>query len=634
MLLFMMASGILILCIPLSANAWIFAEDSQPEPARQVQPTFVSMASMMEESWQDFLQAYSNRNLQEIDNTLNKLLAVRKNSGFANATSYSFALLSLAQDAHDQHDDTGAKTLIDKALNLSPDYSFPYQAESQLYFARKQCFSSLNSCFSGIKILFFNYLERLQLFAGICFVLAFLPLWLFVSIHIILSLKYFWTLRESWERQLDRRSAAIILFVALFSGNVLMYRPSMLLPGLVLLFICFFPFYSFREKICSFILILLLAISPFAYLNGMKIIDSIGTPFFQSVMSINFDSYQDGDQQNIIQPQSSVAGQRLQLFSQATVAGKQKKTAAAIMFLEELIRQDHHPKAAIYNNLGNYYYMDNQIDAAISAYKKAIEIDPSSGIYHYNLSHAYIRESFSLTQSEASFIQAWKLSPEIVNRQLTKGQNANIPVLIHDPLPWSYTYHFVIKHSLPPGLKDDFFRQYFSPWGGTASYLTFISIIVLIMSILWIKMDPSGRFCPLCGIRFHGIGRTSAVCPSCLYLSRQVVSDSFASKQRKKIRSFSWLMDGFFFLTGLVVPGTYQLALGETVRGVLMLCGSFVIAGSIILLRGKLLNIALFPPGSVWWMVIPLLLLIVSCLANYYSWHQRKQQRLILRMQG
>ncbi|MCK4377960.1 MAG: tetratricopeptide repeat protein [Deltaproteobacteria bacterium] len=590
---------------------------------------------MMEESWQDFLRAYNNRNLQEIDNTLNNLLAVRKNSGFANATSYSLALLALAQQAHERHDDTGARTLVDKALNLSPDYSFPYQAESQLYFARKQWFSSLNSCFSGIKILFSNYLERLQLFAGICFVLAFLPLWLFVSIHIVLSLKYFRALRESWERQLDSKSAAIILFAILFSGNALIWHSFMLLPGLMLLFICFFPYYSFREKACSFVLIFLLTISPFAYLNGIKIIDSIRAPFFQSAMSINFDSYQDGDQQNIIQPQTLEAGQRVQLFSQAVLAGKEKRTAAAISFLEELIRQDPHPPAAIYNNLGNYYYMDDQIKIAISAYKKAIGVDPTSGIYHYNLSHAYIKESFSLTQSEASFIQAWKLAPEISNRQLAKGQNANAPVLIHEPLPWSYTYHYVTKHSLTSELKSDFFRQYFSPWGRTASYLTFIGIIVLIMSILWIKMDSSGRFCPLCGIRFHGIGRISDACPSCLHISRQTVNDSFAIRQGKKIRSFSWLMDGFFFLTGFVVPGTYQLALGQTVRGVFMLCGSFSIAGSIILLHEGMMNIALFPPGSAWGpLVFPLLLLIVFCLANYYSWRQRKQQRLILRITG
>ena len=615
----------------LPANAQIFAENGQHEPASQIPPIPVSKSSMMKKSWQDFLQAYNNRNLQEMDNTLNKLLAVRENSGFANATRYSLALLSLAQDAHERHDDTGAQILVDKALNLSPDYFFPYQAASQLHFARKQWLPSLSFCFSGIKILFSNYLERLQLFAGICFVLAFLPLWLFTSTLIVLSWKYFRALRESWERQWDRKSAAVILFMVLFAGTVLVYRSFMLLPGLMLLFICFFPHYTYREKVCSVVLISLLAIAPLAYLNGIKIIDSIETPLFQSAMSINFDSYQDSELQNIIRPQPSAAAKKLQLFSQAVVAGKEKRTASAISFLEELIRQDPHPMAAIYNDLGNYYYMDNQVEAAISAYKKAIHVDPSNGVYYYNLSHAYIKKSFSLSQSESSFIQAWNLSPEIVNRQLAKGKNTHMPVLIHEPLPWSYVYHYVTGYSLPPGLKSDFFRQYFSPWGETASYLTFLGIILLIISILWIKADSSERFCPLCGVEFHGIsGRKSEICPSCLHVSRQTVIDSFAMKQEKKIKSFSWLMDGFFFLAGFLVPGTYQLALGETIRGVLMLCGSFMIAGSIILTQGKLLHTSLFPPGSVWLLVIIILLLIVFYLANYYSWRQRKQQRLIL----
>lgn len=625
---FVIGSGTLLPCVTLSANAWIFPKNGQP--TSQIPPDPVSKSSMRK-SWQDFLQAYNNRNLQEMDNTLNELLTARINSGFANATRYSLALLSLAQDAHERHDDTGAEILVDKALNLSPDYFFPYQAASQLHFDRKQWFPSLSFWFSGIKILFSNYLERLQLFAGICFVLAFLPLWLFTSTLIVLSWKYFRALRERWERQWNRKSATIILFAVLFSGTVLIYRSFMLLPGLMLLFICFFPHYSYREKVCSVVLIFLLTTSPLAYLNGIKIIDSIETPLFQSAMSINFDNYQNDDLQNIIQPQPSAAGRKLQIFSQAVIAGKEKKTVSAISFLEELIRQDPHPTAAVYNNLGNYYYMDNQIEAAISAYKKAIQVDPSNGVYHYNLSHAYIKKSFSLNQSEASFIQAWNLSPEIVNHQLAKEQNAQVPVLIHEPLPWSYVYHYVSGYSLPPGLKSDFFRQYFSPWGEAATYLTFLGIVLLIISILWIKVDSSERFCPLCGMEFHGIsGRISEICPSCLHVSRQTVIDSFAMKQGKKIKSFSWLMDGFFFLAGFLVPGTYQLALGETIRGVLMLCGSFMIAGSIILTRGKLLNTSLFPPGSVWLLVIIILLLIVFYLANYYSWRQRKQQRLIL----
>ena len=155
------------------------------------------------------------------------------------------------------------------------------------------------------------------------------------------------------------------------------------------------------------------------------------------------------------------------------------------------------------------------------------------------------------------------------------------------------------------------------------------------MSVLWVKMDSAERFCPLCGINFHGVGRISDACPSCLHINHKTVNDSFAIRQGKKIRSFSWLMDGFFFLSGFVVPGTYQLALGQTVRGILMLCGSFVIAGRVFLFHEKIMNTALFPPGSSWGLLVfPLLLLIVFCLANFYSWCQRKQQRLIFRMTG
>ncbi len=635
-LLFLILNGTLLFCLPEPAKAMLFPEDSQSLAAFQSQGTpstaeKPSLASV-ESAWRNFLQAYKNRNLQEIDSTLYKLLTARKNADFANASSYSLALLALAQQAHERHDETGAGTLIDQAIKLSPGFSFSYQARSQWHFSRNQWLPSLHSCVSGIKSLFSNYQDRLQFFAGLCFIAAFLPLWLLVVTQIILTLKYFRSLRESWERKFNKTTGTALLFIMLLAANALLWRPIMFLPGLMLIFTCVFPLYTFKEKLCSLILVALLIISPFAYLNGLKIIDCISSPFFQSVMAVNFDYYQKNDKDNISLEQPDETGRSLQLFSLATAAGKEKRISAAISFFEELAGQQQHPEAAVYNNLGNYYYLNNQIESAVAAYKKAISINPHSGIYHYNLSHAYIRESFALAQSEAAFIQAWKLSPEIINRQLSQEENANNPVLVQEPLPWTYVYNFVKKHSLASELKNDFYRQYFSPWSDNICYFTFIGIILIILGVIWIKTDTAERFCPLCGLKFHGIGRITDACPSCLHISRQEVSDSFSMRQRKKIRSFSWLMDGVFIAAGLAVPGTYQIALGQTIRGIMMLCGSFAILSSFALLFRGIVHVSIFPPGSAWWpLVLPLLLMTILYAANFFSWRRRREQHLMLK---
>jgi len=635
-LLFLILNGILLFCLPEPARAMLFPEDSQFISASQSQQasetTIKPSRTIMEASWLNFLQAYRNRNLQEIETTFHELLTAKKNSDFANASDYSLALLALAQQAHERHDETGTGTLIDQAAILSPDFSFPYQARSQWHFSRKQWVSSLHSCFTGMKIFFSNYLDKLQFFAGLSFILAFLPLWLLLGTQSILTLKYFRALKENWERHFNKTTGTALLFAVLLAANAMLWQPTMLLPGLMLLFTCAFPLYTFKERFCSLILVALLAISPFAYLNGLKIIDCTSSPFFQSVLTVNFDHYLEKDKHNISMEQGGRTGGKLQLFTLATAAGKEKNISAAISLFEKLIRRDRHPEAAVYNNLGNYYYLNNQIEAAVAAYKKAISINPHSGIYHYNLSHAYIRESFSLAQSEAAFIQAWKLSPDIINRQLSKRDNANGPILVQEPLPWPYVYQFVKNHSLASELKNDFYRQYFAPWDGSASYLAFIGIILLIFGIIWIKTDAAERFCPLCGLKFHGIGRITDACPSCLHISRQNVSDSFAIRQRKKIRSFSWLMDGLFIVTGLIVPGTYQVALGQMVRGIMMLCGSFTILSSFALVSRGIVHVSIFPPGSAWGpLVIPLLLLIILYLANFFSWRRRREQRLILK---
>ncbi len=127
-LLFLILNGTLLFCLPEPAKAMLFPEDSQSLAAFQSQGTpstaeKPSLASV-ESAWRNFLQAYKNRNLQEIDSTLYKLLTARKNADFANASSYSLALLALAQQAHERHDETGAGTLIDQAIKLSPGFSF------------------------------------------------------------------------------------------------------------------------------------------------------------------------------------------------------------------------------------------------------------------------------------------------------------------------------------------------------------------------------------------------------------------------------------------------------------------------------------------------------------------------------
>jgi len=151
--LFLILNGILLFCFPEPAKAMLFPKASQPvvitpSPATKPSPTG------MESSWRHFLQAYKNRNLQEIDTTFHRLLADRKTLDFANATVYSLALLSLAQQAHERHDETGAGTLIDQAAILSPDFSFPCPARSQCYFFQKHWLPSLHSCFTGTKLFF------------------------------------------------------------------------------------------------------------------------------------------------------------------------------------------------------------------------------------------------------------------------------------------------------------------------------------------------------------------------------------------------------------------------------------------------------------------------------------------------
>lgn len=584
--------------------------------------------SLMEAAWQQFLSAYRHRDLNLVSKNLDLLLAARDKEGFANTRPYSLALLALAEETNARQDATGTQALTDYALRLSPDFSAFYQSQSSLAFSKKRFFSSLASFFAAIGRLFSNQGQRLQAIALLWFSAAYLPLWLMTFMTLALLLRYIQALRETLERRFNRLTPSLLVCALLAASAMMFFRSILLLPGLFLLFICLFHLMTLKERLAYLLTLVMLFFSPFAYQNGLQTIKSLSSPILRPALQVNFDSYGSKEQHMLAAGSQHNAEQVLALFSQSVAAGNAGDITAAISALEQLIAIDPQPEAAAYNNLANFYFLNNESEKAINTYKKAIACKPASGIYHYNLNHAYMKESFSLAESEASFIHAWELSPKMIQEQLAKERRANDPVLIHEPLPWSYTYRLVTEQLLTTGDKNEFYRLFFAPWGALLLYVAFLVTVGVIIAVLWIKRDKNRAFCPLCGTTFHGIGRAFHACPSCLHIARKADNDSFALQQRKKIRVFTWIADRLMLVCGFLIPGTYQLVLGETIKGFFMLWGGFVLAVVIFLTRHQLVHCGLFPPGSPWGIkVFPLLLVVGLYSINIYSWSKRCRQR-------
>ncbi|MBW1646326.1 MAG: hypothetical protein JRJ56_08410, partial [Deltaproteobacteria bacterium] len=102
-------------------------------------------------------------------------------------------------------------------------------------------------------------------------------------------------------------------------------------------------------------------------------------------------------------------------------------------------------------------------------------------------------------------------------------------------------------------------------------------------------------------------------------------------RQKRKIRIYHRLVDRSLLLGGFLVPGIFQVAIGNTVRGVFMLAGSFLLAASVYCRSARIITRGIFPPGSPWaTTVLPAALFLLLLAVNLLSWRQRKQQKTIV----
>ncbi|MBD2558920.1 tetratricopeptide repeat protein, partial [Aphanizomenon flos-aquae] len=89
----------------------------------------------------------------------------------------------------------------------------------------------------------------------------------------------------------------------------------------------------------------------------------------------------------------------------------QKKLDGAVTAYQKAIELD--PNYAIaYNNLGNALYYQKKLDGAVTAYQKAIELDPNYAIAYNNLGNA-LSDQKKLDEAVAAYQKAIELDPKL-----------------------------------------------------------------------------------------------------------------------------------------------------------------------------------------------------------------------------
>ena len=587
-------------------------------------PAISCESSPLGAAWQEIVQA-PGTSVQSLKTATNNFIQKQRQSNINNATIYSLALLEMA--ALPGLEEEVTKLLTTASIAISPDYSFPETALCKLLFQQQHYLESLSSLGRASHKFKNNPQENFYASTFFWLAIAFIPLALFLLGTLLMMIKYYRAFCEMGHIKLNRQGNFTLLAITTAIAVTVILVPAPLV-GLLLLAGGISLLATRRDIITLALLLSTLLIVPLAYEKGMTSLLALDSSFLKAARhtasGLDNDSnlYNNNNEVTVRQPATNQSQLLLQLFSQAETARLRGEYAKAEIFLEKIIA-DYIELSAVYNNLANLYLLQKKTDPTEAYYRKASQLEKNSGIPYYNLSQAYIRQSFNLEKSMQALQMAFKLNPALnqsPNDDKGLDREENIK-LIFMPLPENVYRHFADSQPGKETFLPEFLCRILFP--GAASGLYYTVILLSLSGLLFLlKRAPANRnLCSLCGCLFHPSRKLkNKNCPSCrqgdLPVAAAFLDSATTKTERVKFKPFALMLN----VGGIILPGFYQFISGNI----------FIAIGLFIPLLLWLYNFLIcqtgimepFPPSTSWLtLIFPLLLwsinLAVLALTRY-----------------
>jgi hypothetical protein len=241
-------------------------------------------------------------------------------------------------------------------------------------------------------------------------------------------------------------------------------------------------------------------------------------------------------------------------------------------------------------NLGNIYFILNNINEAVSEYRRAESLDRNNPIIYFNLSRAYLHQ-FKFEQATEILKKASRLNPEVVN-YYTEIHSSNPNRLLIDSI---YSSDWILSEIPELWAKalaqQDIFWYRLGPglgMSGTAIVMMSTILLLLILQVFKGKFLLS-QFCIMCGQAFcHRCqdGSSEKYCSRCqmMFSKRSMINQKEREKMLREISRRGrqkWLTS--LFLT-ILMPGSGSLYVNEYKKGIFLL-GTWAFLNSFVLLK-------------------------------------------------
>jgi tetratricopeptide (TPR) repeat protein len=454
----------------------------------------------------------------------------------------------------------------------SPDVAF---SEADRAGRREAWGEAVPLVFRGFTRMLGDYRARLLSRADLFIVASLAIVLTTILLAIALFIRYGRAMAHDFREILSSRfsggSVTVLAFALLFLPIFLWLGPMWLLLYWLAIF---FPYAGAAERIAIIVLLILVALLPIAAEFNASRIAGVESPVVMSALSSHDQAYQPEALRRLQELLAVVPDHPvLQLLAgnMQSFEGNEEQAQQHYNRAIELRRM----YAGAHVNLGNLLFMNNEFQAAMTAYEKAQRADPDLAIAYYNHSVAS-GETYKFDQQTRMLESARKADPAFVER-VTRVPPPQKIVMYSPSIAeaWSVTAE-IAKRPAARALFGNYAS--FDLLRSGANPMTIGALVSLLLAILlWVKRRRAGlanacikcgrTFCPRC----KSARESTTYCTQCIhiYLKRDGVSIDTKRKKLEEVTSHQTGMIRRNKVFATFLPGAAQMLEGRLITGVI-----------------------------------------------------------------
>ncbi|MBW2701117.1 MAG: hypothetical protein JRF33_09890 [Deltaproteobacteria bacterium] len=558
---------------------------------------------------------------------LKRFVTLKEELRIRNTFLESNVLLREASRAQKADDPEKAEILLDTAVLLSPDLASTHLARASfILFERPTDLAEvLGSLLDAGKAAWrepFSF-DRMKTNAIVGLLLGLiLAAFLFVIVQFLTYLKLFLhDFHHLFPRAAARFQTTVLALLLL--ALPLMFRLGLVLTLMIWLLTAFL-YQNWRERAISIMLLLLLGATPFALREGLA-----GLMMPDSAAGVLLEVERGSPTDKQLSRLKALLAEHPDHTGLLTVLGNHFKRQGQYEMASAILLKalDTKPASAILlNNLGNVYFLQDELGKAVGMYGRACMADPGLALPHYNLSQTHYRAGEPDKGTEARQ-SALRLDREGIRKVTVRANTGQVNYVVGEldlPMVWLTGAADI---GVSRELLDDATAALWNTWGGRGDPFSFWfyalgALLIYLLAALFGWRVSLSRACVRCGRpacrRCNNEMKDDTHCGQCFYAfvrKEQVDARARISKEIQ-IRQYKRRHESLACGLSFVLPGIGQMLKERTLRGVLILLVFALVLVQVLLGYGLMRDPLALGGGIDWLKLVPLLVLF----AAFYAW--------------